>query len=91
MSCLKINGKKNVNKILLTKFLNGMQKKLRIFLLVLIIIGIILLFTEKIWVPKLVDRILSSEIPPEQNSKISTSTPVSISTKDIKEENLILM
>lgn len=38
-----------------------MQKALRIFLLVLIIIGIILLFTQKTWVPKLVNKIISSE------------------------------
>jgi hypothetical protein len=33
----------------------------QIVLLVLIIIGIVLLFTQNIWVPKLVDRILSLE------------------------------
>ena len=38
-----------------------MKKTIRIFLLVLIIIGIIALITQKIWVPKLVDKILSSE------------------------------
>jgi hypothetical protein len=37
------------------------MKTVRIFLLVLIIIGLILIFTEKIWVPKLVNRILLSE------------------------------
>jgi len=37
------------------------MKTLRIFLLVLIIIGIGLLVTQKTWVPKLVDRILKSE------------------------------
>ena len=46
-----------------------MQKIIRIFLLVLIIIGIIALFTQKIWVPKLVNRILLSETPTE-NPKI---------------------
>jgi len=40
-----------------------MQKEVRIFLLVLIVVGIILLFTQKIWVPKLVNQILSSEAP----------------------------
>lgn len=34
------------------------MKALRIFLLILIIIGIILLLTQKLWVPLLVDKIL---------------------------------
>jgi hypothetical protein len=34
----------------------------RIFLLILIIIGIILIFTQKIWVPKLVDYILPQKV-----------------------------
>lgn len=37
------------------------MKFIRIFLLVLIIIGIVLLATQKIWVPKLVNRIILSE------------------------------
>ncbi len=37
------------------------MKFIRIFLLVLIIIGLILLATQKIWVPKLVDAIIASE------------------------------
>jgi hypothetical protein len=37
------------------------MKTIRIFLLVLIIIGIGLLLTQKIWVPKLVDKIIISE------------------------------
>lgn len=37
------------------------MKTFRIFLLILIIIGLALIFTQKIWVPKLVDQILSSE------------------------------
>ena len=37
------------------------MKFIRIFLLVLIIIGIVLLCTQKFWVPKLVDKILSPE------------------------------
>jgi len=36
-------------------------KFLRIFLLILIIIGIILIFNQKFWVPKLVDYIISFE------------------------------
>jgi hypothetical protein len=38
-----------------------MIKFIRWFLLVLIIIGLGLIFTQKIWVPKLVDKIISSE------------------------------
>ena len=45
-------------------------KFIRIFLLVLIIIGLVLIFTQKIWVPKLVDRILLSEV-----SENTTPTP----------------
>ncbi len=46
------------------------MKTLRIFLLILIIIGIALLFTQKIWVPKLVDKILSTE-----TEAVSSSLP----------------
>jgi hypothetical protein len=34
-------------------------KRLRIILLVLIVVGIALLFTQKFWVPRLVDYILT--------------------------------
>jgi len=44
------------------------MKFIRIFLLILIIIGIFLLCTQKIWVPKLVNRILSFEVPKETTS-----------------------
>lgn len=37
---------------------------LRIFLLVLIVIGIGLIFTQNLWVPKLVDYILAHETQP---------------------------
>lgn len=37
------------------------KKFIRIFLLILIIIGIGLLFTQKMWVPRLVDVIISQE------------------------------
>jgi len=37
------------------------MKTIRIFLLILIIIGTIAIITQKIWVPRLVDRILLSE------------------------------
>lgn len=52
-----------------------MQRVLRIFLFILIIIGIILLFTQKIWVPKLVNRILLSENTQQQISKNTTTIP----------------
>ena len=47
------------------------MKTIRIILLVLIIIGIILIFTQKLWVPKLVDEILSSETSQQPVIKIS--------------------
>jgi len=37
------------------------MKAIRIFLLVLIIIGLGLLITQKIWVPKLVAKIIAAE------------------------------
>ncbi len=37
------------------------MKFIRIFLLILIIIGLVALATQKIWVPKLVNRIIASE------------------------------
>jgi hypothetical protein len=37
------------------------MKIIRIFLFVLIVIGIGLLFTQKIWIPKLVDQIILNE------------------------------
>jgi hypothetical protein len=48
------------------------MKTIRIILLILIIIGIGLLATERIWVPKLVDYIISSEVQP---IVIPTPTP----------------
>jgi len=42
------------------------MKKIRILLFVLILIGIALLGTQKIWVPKLVDKIISSEVDLQQ-------------------------
>ena len=52
------------------------MKILRIFLLILIIIGIFAIITQKFWVPKLVDKILSTEntkniILPEIQSNIT--------------------
>ena len=53
------------------------MKTVRIFLLVLIVIGIVLLFTQNIWVPKLVDKILLYE-----------STPVVLQTAPINIKNI---
>ncbi len=53
------------------------MKKIQIFLFVLIIIGIVLLSTQKLWVPKLVDKIISYQkttTPPKNNSK--TEVPI---------------
>ncbi|KKR62515.1 MAG: hypothetical protein UU01_C0006G0016 [Parcubacteria group bacterium GW2011_GWA2_40_37] len=68
------------------------MKKFRIFLLILIIIGVILLLTQKFWVPKLVNQILIWErtlpekiIPSKEEPK--TVTPPTITTKKITEEN----
>jgi hypothetical protein len=68
------------------------MKTIRIFLLVLIIIGIALIFTQKFWVSKLVNQILIFE--GDKNGKdISFSQtgdktiPISITTQDIQEEN----
>lgn len=50
------------------------MKGVRIFLLVLIVIGFVLLVTQKIWVPKLVNKILSSEAAPSvSQTKSDTS------------------
>jgi len=43
---------------------NPFIRGLRISLLVLIVIGIGLIFTQNLWVPKLVDYILSHEAKP---------------------------
>ena len=50
------------------------MKTIRIILLILIIIGLILIFTQKFWVPKLVDEILSAET--SQQPVIKISNPV---------------
>ncbi len=44
------------------------MRKIQITLLVLIVLGLVALATQKIWVPKLVDKILESE-----NSKVEVS------------------
>ena len=68
------------------------MKALRIFLLILIVVGIILLCTQKLWVPKLVDQILLSEAKKSEKGDTSkkiteTLSPILITSKDIKEIN----
>lgn len=62
------------------------MKTLRIFLLVLIIIGIALIFTRNIWVPKLVDKIIEKELKQEQLTN-SAFQPIPIVSQKINEEN----
>lgn len=61
------------------------MKTIRIFLLILIIIGIALLLTEKLWVPKLVDKIIAREFP--QQVTTPSIIPISITTENLKEKN----
>ena len=68
------------------------MKTFRIFLFVLIVIGIILLCTQKFWVPKLVNQILLyedaskvKEVVSKQTGKIATE--ISITNQRINEEN----
>jgi hypothetical protein len=60
------------------------MKFIRIFLLVLIVIGIGLLITQKIWVPKLVDVILKSDFIKYESIKynFSFTQPVQWSVSD---------
>ncbi len=51
------------------------MKSLRIFLLILIVIGLGLLFSHKMWVPKLVDRIVEKEFPPQSIIALGDSAP----------------
>jgi len=62
------------------------MKTLRIFLLILIIIGIALILTKNIWVPKLVNKIISKEFTQAENTT-PTLVPISITDKKISEEN----
>lgn len=56
-------------------------KFVRIFLLILIVIGIGLLLTQKFWVPKVVDRILGMEKSEPKNSDASIYTGVMVKAK----------
>ena len=56
------------------------MKIIRIVLLVFIIIGIGLLATQKLWVPRLVDMILSYEVPPAVIPVASQVTNADVST-----------
>ncbi len=51
-------------------------KAVQIFLLILIVIGVVLLFTQKIWVPKLVDAIIQHESLTVQVSPDVSNPPV---------------
>ena len=66
------------------------MKTLRIFLLIVIIFGVGLLLTQKTWVPKLVDFIISHETPaktlPTPTTKEKSSS-ISITTQKITEAN----
>ncbi|MFA6393212.1 MAG: hypothetical protein WCW54_03960 [Candidatus Paceibacterota bacterium] len=62
------------------------MKTLRIFLFILIIIGIALILTRNIWVPKLVNKILERESKQGQLNN-SASMPISIVSQKIDEEN----
>lgn len=56
------------------------MKAIRIFLLVLIIIGLIALATQKTWVPKLVDKIISYD--PKSTNITPTPTQANITLAD---------
>jgi hypothetical protein len=66
-----------------------MQKTLRIFLLVLIIIGIGLLATQKVWVPKLVEKIISHEAP-VRNIQIQVDPKIDLIRLDTPLPNQII-
>ncbi len=65
------------------------MRKVQIFLLILIIIGLGLIFTRDKWLPKLVHIILSREegYIPVSPTLSEDAKPVSITTVEIKEEN----
>ncbi|MBI3888701.1 DUF3298 domain-containing protein [Candidatus Nomurabacteria bacterium] len=68
------------------------MKTLRIFLLILIIIGIGLLLTQKSWVPKLVDFIISHDTPEKEvvlkpTPKKEEANSITITSQKITEEN----
>src|SRR5450830_1862820 len=59
------------------------MKAIRIFLLILIIIGVGLLITQKFWVPRLVNRIISSETSTQPVLTTSILTPEQIKKMDL--------
>ncbi|MBP9748563.1 MAG: DUF3298 domain-containing protein [Candidatus Pacebacteria bacterium] len=61
--------------------------RLQIFLLALIIIGLGLIFTRHVWVPRLVNELLTDEEIKANDP--APAQPISISSKDIKETNFI--
>lgn len=62
------------------------MKTLRIFLFILIIIGIALILTRNIWVPKLVSKIIEKEFKQGQLTN-SASLSISIISQKINEKN----
>jgi hypothetical protein len=60
-----------------------MQKFIRIFLLVLIIIGVAALATQKFWVPRLVNKIISSEVSKQPIKTVSLLTADQIAKMDL--------
>src|SRR3989344_5175326 len=59
-------------------------KFVRIFLLILIVIGIGLLVTQKMWVPKVVDMILGPEMAVEEN----TMNPENKTTEKVENQEI---
>jgi len=62
------------------------MKTLRIILLILIVLGVALLLTKNIWVPKLVNKIIEKEFKQEE-IKTPEFIPISIKDTKINEEN----
>lgn len=62
------------------------MNKIQIFLLILIIIGLGLLATQKIWVPKLVEKIISAENLTKVEPQKSTSEKVGEDSSKINEK-----
>lgn len=62
------------------------MKAIRIILLILIVIGVSLIFTKNIWVPKLVNKIIEKEFHQEE-VKTPEFIPISIKDTKIDEEN----
>lgn len=62
------------------------MKAIRIFLLILIIVGLGLIATQSLWVPKLVDKILKYQ---DETSQISTTTTTREATQNQQSQVVI--